>query len=118
MESNFARVVATTAIWGAFAIVMGMVMGNLSDGSLVILSAIFMIGAAGATSAVWAGGRAAGAQSVAAVEKSKRAGSMRVSRIVDSLSDEELDQLRARLEEREETVPLESLLSQRQKQQR
>jgi len=43
----------------------------------------------------------------------KRGASDRVSRLVESLSDEELAHLRARLSEQERMVPLEDLLHQR-----
>src|SRR5688500_7718265 len=117
MENNFARVVATIAIWGAVAIVLGIVTGSLTGVTLLIFGVFLAMAAGASTMSIWNGGREASSHSVeTAAEKSKRVGSMRVSRIVDSLSDEELDQLRARLEEREETVPLESLMSRRQKQ--
>jgi hypothetical protein len=104
-----ARVLATMFVWGGVSI-----LGSFTDvtgGFAVMMIAILAFAAMMSTRAVWGiGGQSADTQ--AQLEKAKRVGSMRLGRIVDSLSDDEIAELRMRLMGNdEEVVPLDSLLS-------
>ncbi len=111
MVSNFTRLIATACIWGMTPlIILAATDSAVRDLNAVILVAIVMFAAAFSTRAVW-NNVTETAQTMA--EKSKRTGSRRVNRLMDGLSDDELDELRSRLSGDGEMVPLESLIQQR-----
>lgn len=106
--ANLAKMLVTFFIWGmAPLIVIAATDQAVRDINAVIVVTVVMLAAAMGTRAVWT----SDALTVEAqTEKSKRVGSRRVRRLMDSLSDDELDELRARLGEDGEVVPLDSLL--------
>jgi hypothetical protein len=121
------RMVVTIVLW----IIIGVVLANatvMSSGSIVPLTLIMMIGGALTTRVVWNGTlglsaedrRAAYHDQVAASsEKAKRTN--RVSRMLDGLSDDELDELRTRLmaeQDGEINTTLEELLAEREERRR
>ncbi len=112
MVSNVARLIATSVIWIALPFIVEATQGSVDGGGMIPLVAIIMITAAGSTHSIWTAG-ARGALDVSD-EKAKRTGSARVRRMIDTLSDEELDELRARLSASETPVPLETLLARRE----
>lgn len=108
MNSNLTRLIATAIIWTALtAIVMtGMLMNT--DMNFIILAIIFGAGVVG-TISVWESAKNDAAQEA---EKTKRRG--RVDRLLDGLSDAELDDLRARLGASDgEVLGLDDLLAER-----
>lgn len=112
MVSTIARVIATGVIWAMTPlIILAATDTAVRDMNAVILVAIVMIAAALSTRSVW---NADPDSALSATEKSKRTGSRRVRRLMDRLSDDELAELRARLSDDGEVVPLDSLLSQQQ----
>lgn len=112
MNGNLARMLATLFIWAGATVMITENNLAITEGNAVLLIGI-LAGIAGlCTLAVWVSGREHDvAQAAAEAEKNKRVGSRRVERLVDSLSEDELDQLRARLQERDDMVPLETLLN-------
>jgi hypothetical protein len=114
MISNFARVVTTAVIWLMLPVIVGMAGNSVEGFNMVMLVAIIGAAAAGSTVAIWNNrGQVVETQE----EKAKRTGSYRVQRFVDHLSDDEVEELRARLGVDNQTVPLETLLA-RQREQR
>lgn len=100
------RLGITLVIWVLLSVVAiaGMDMG---DGNVVPVVMFMAMGAAAATIAIWTASlNAQGTES----EKVKRAGRSRVGRLLDDLDDDELDELRARLET---STTLEEMLSRR-----
>ena len=111
MVSNLAKMLVTFFIWGMTPlIVIAATDSAVRDVNAVIVVAFVMLAAAMGTRAVW---RTDVLTSDASTEKSKRTGSRRVRRSMDSLNDDEMEELRARLGTDGEVVPLESLLQQR-----
>jgi hypothetical protein len=121
------RTVVTIVLW----IIIGVVLANatvMSSGSIVPLTLIMMIGGALTTRVVWNGTLGLSAEdrrdayreeTVINSEKAKRTN--RVSRMLDSLSDDELDELRARLmaeQDGEINTTLEELLAERDQRRR
>lgn len=118
MPSNFARVATSALIWAAVSFVALSMRLSVSGFDAVVMVFLLMAAAAWATRAVWLADTPAMTATTTTpaeeAEKAKRRGSLRVRSLVDSLTDEELDELRARLMERDEQpVPLESLLPRR-----
>lgn len=112
MVSNGSRVIATAFIWFMAALILGILKDSVSSFNLVVLAGMVLLTVGLSTRWVWN----SGAQPVAAEvspEKAKRIEVDRVSRLVESLSDDELDHLRARLSEQERMVPLDDLLRDR-----
>jgi len=112
---NLARLLATAVIWLAS---MGIIIALAVTGSEAlnnfIVVAIIMGTAAGATASIWNaahGEKAALSQS----EKSKRRS--RVERLLDSMDDRELEELRTRLDENVdgEMVTLDEVLAERRR---
>jgi hypothetical protein len=86
----------------------------VKDLNAVILVGLVMLCAAYSTRVIWQ----SGTEAALAPEKTKRIGSRRVNRLVQSLSDDEIEELRARLSSDGEVMPLETLLQQGQDRQR
>lgn len=114
MQSEITRLLTTGFIWIATTLIVVATTqgGVVQDENAVILVAIAMLGAALSTRYVW---RTTEAR-IDEAEKSKRHGSRRVQRLVSSLSDDELEELRARLSADGEVMPLEALLSEQRTQ--
>ncbi len=114
MGNNWARMIATGFIWGAFTLVaVAALMRDVSiDGGPLVLIAAFMIGGTvAATNFIWNG---SGSERAAIeAEKSKRSG--RVDRVLEKMSGAELAELRARLmaDYDGEAVSLDELLAER-----
>lgn len=114
MLTNLSRMLTTAFIWGVTPlIILAATESAVRDQYAVLLVTIVMIVAGASTHAVWKGGDNA---ATAPADKHKRTGSRRVRRLVDSLSDDELDELRARLSADGEVVPLETLLAEQRRQ--
>lgn len=113
MMSTLSRLIATGIIWAMTPlIIVAATDSAVRDGNAVVLVAIVMIAAALSTRSVW---NAIPGGALEAGEKTKRTGSRRVRRLVESLTDDELDELRARLSDDGEVVPLDTLLAQQGK---
>lgn len=118
--SEISKLIATFLIWMSFTIVMTsgtspLNSSDLSGGSAVLAIVFLAIAAGGSTLGIWVG--TAKASREQSDGKAKRTRS-RVGQFMDSLSDDEVAELRARLMvEEDESVPLESLLSQRERRQ-
>ena len=111
-----ARVLATMFVWGGVSILGGFT--DVSGGAAVIMVAILAFAAMGSTWAVWQTDTQ-GSDEQIAVEKSKRTNAPRLSRLIDSLDDDEIAELRLRLMANdEESVPLDTLLSRQRGEQR
>jgi hypothetical protein len=121
------RMVVTIVLW----IIIAVLLANatvMSSGAEVPLALIMMIGGALTTRFVWNGTLGLSAEdrraayreeTVTESEKAKRTN--RVSRLLDTLSDDELDELRARLmaqEDGEINTTLEELLAEREERRR
>lgn len=110
MPNGFTRLVATAGVWAMTPLIIVAATDRaVQDLNAVILVAIVMFGAAYTTRIIWQSGM----ETAVTPEKHKRIGSRRVNRIVDSLSEDELDELRGRLSADGEVMPLETLLKQR-----
>ena len=113
MNNTEARVMATFFIWAAITIiaVAAMVAHISVDGFVGIVLAMILVGSAsGATNAIWKGTRVDDEQSA---EKSKRRNN--VDRVLERLTDREIEDLRARLigESDGEAVSLDELIGRR-----
>ncbi len=112
-SSQAARTLSTLIIWAAVTILgIGALVNAtfLDSGAVVVIMILLVVGAAGATQAVW---RSPAASSQMEAEKAKRRG--KVDRMLDRLSEDEIEDLRARLmaESDGEQVSLEELLEAR-----
>jgi hypothetical protein len=86
----------------------------VNSGDAVFMTVVVALAAAWATRSVWLAGMTAVQQQAQADEKSKRSGSPRVRKLVEALSEAELDELRERLAlPDDEPVSLQSLLPRR-----
>lgn len=94
MNDTEARVGGTFFIWVAFTVVsVASIVNSEVIGGFLFLIMILLVGAAvSATQAVWKG---AGADKRGESEKSKRQD--RLDKVIAKLSDEDIDELRARL---------------------
>jgi hypothetical protein len=113
MSNNEAKLVATLGVWTAFTIVAVTAMiRDLQMSSFMgaFLALLLVAGAVVATGFVW---RAPAADEIEASEKSKRR--TRVDRMVDRLSHQELEELRARLMADGEQVSLDELMQYRER---
>jgi hypothetical protein len=111
--NSVAQVLATLFIWGASSAMVTAfsIQNNVSGFNFVILIAIVMASAVSATRFVWRGPAAAAVEAAySSSEKTKRAANQRLQRVMNSLSDDEIAELRARLSADDEMVPLESLM--------
>ncbi len=113
MRNNEAKVLSTFFIWFAFTMVSMTAMIrdiHLEGLGAIGLAVLLVAGAVLATQFVWAGNSISAAE---ADEKAKRR--TRLDRVMDYLSDDELEELRARLttESDGEQVSLEELLGAR-----
>jgi len=110
--NSISRVIATGIIWAALTI-LGVAMMvthvEMSGGMLAFMMTILVIGATIGTAAIWKGGdpEISAHQSS---EKAKRRS--RVDRLMNDLTDHDLEELRSRLmdENDEDRVPLEDLI--------
>ena len=106
------KLAATFIIWTAFTIIMTTGHSPLAEatgGAAVMMTVVLAIAAAVSSVAVWQGGEQNTLKREAA-EKAKRTRT-RVGRFVDTLSNEEIAELRARLTADDgEVVPLDDLL--------
>jgi len=113
------KLAATFIIWTAFTIIMTTGHSPLAEatgGAAVMMTVVLAIAAAASSVAVWQSGEQNALKREAA-EKAKRTRT-RVGRFVDTLSNEEIAELRARLTADDgEVVPLDALLSQQGKSQ-
>lgn len=94
MDRIKAQVLATFIIWISFVLIM--IYGrypNVQEGNAVFLSAVMIFGVVLATTAVWAFPARQGAVEEAA--KAKRRS--RIERMLDEMSEQDLEELRARL---------------------
>lgn len=110
---NLARLLATAVIWMAVTGIMISMAVTNTDINFIIVAIVMGTGA-GATASIWNashGEKAALSQS----EKSKRRS--RVERLLDSMDDRELEELRARLDENVdgEMVTLDEVLAERRR---
>lgn len=111
--NNISRVFATGFIWAALTILgVGIMVSHATNdgGALVFMVSVLIIGATIATSAVWKSD-ATHATALEHAEKTKRRS--RVERMMDNLSESDMDELRYRLmntEHNEDPVTLETLL--------
>ncbi|MBZ0281251.1 MAG: hypothetical protein K8L97_10965 [Anaerolineae bacterium] len=113
MPDNLARLLATVSIWAA---ALGIMIAMAVTGQEInfIIVAIVMGTSAGATATIWGNthnDRSAERES----EKSKRRS--RVERMLESMDDRELEELRARLDENVdgEMVTLDEILAERRR---
>lgn len=113
MVSNGSRVIATGFIWFMAALILGILRDSVSSFNLVVLAGMLLLTVGLSTRWVWNSGAQPATAEETSAEKAKRIEADRVSRLVDSLSDDELDHLRARLSEQERMVPLDDLLRDR-----
>jgi hypothetical protein len=113
MRENM-RLYATLAIWFAFMVMITVIfvasdaVSNAEPNTAVFIALIFAMAAAISTAAVWisgifGGGRGEAARSNAGRAKRKRVDPEILSRLVEGLNDEELDELEMLLISREET---------------
>jgi hypothetical protein len=113
MRENM-RLYATLAIWFAFMVMTTVIfvasdaVSNAEPNTAVFIALIFAMAAAISTAAVWISGifgdsRGEAARSSASRAKRKRVDPEILSRLVDGLNDEELDELEMLLIAREET---------------
>mgnify|MGYP001175484672 CR=1 FL=1 len=113
MVSNWSRVISTIFVWLMGVTIIHTTRQPFGGGfETVMIVAMVIAGLILSTRWIWLSGTHV-ATTEKLAEKGKRGASDRVSRLVESLSDEELAQLRARLSEQERMVPLEDLLHQR-----
>ncbi len=110
---SLAKLAAIFFIWTAFTIIMtagNSPLSNATGETAVIMTVVLAIAAAGSTAAVWQSKEPVQPQEQSS-EKAKRTRT-RVGKFMDSLGEEELAELRARLgAEDGETVPLERLMT-------
>jgi hypothetical protein len=95
MNNMEARVLATFFVWTAFTIIVVAAMVshiNVDAFAGIVLTIILAGSASGATSAIWKGGKA---DEEGSAEKAKRRNN--VDRVLERLSDQEIEDLRARL---------------------
>ncbi|MBC7869983.1 MAG: hypothetical protein H7Y09_04030 [Chitinophagaceae bacterium] len=114
------RLAATIFIWLMLAGGVTVLIGNsfmMSDDSVRILAmmfAVFGVITAAATRFIWNGTLGLNSIDQAQAEKSKRSADTRVSKLLASLTDDELDDLRQRLSAQDgELVSLNDLLQER-----
>jgi|GEM_PF-1776788 len=121
------RLAATIFIWLMLAGGVTVLIGNsfmMSEGAvstLTVMFAIFGIVTAAATRFIWNGtlGLSSSDQAQAQAEKSKRSVDSRVRKLLASLDDNELDDLRQRLSAQDgELVSLDDLLQERNRRSR
>ena len=117
--NSVTKLAATFIIWTAFTIIMttgNSPLAQATGGSAVMMTVVLAIAAGASSIAIWQGGEKSNSKHVA-VDKAKRTRT-RVGRFVDTLSDDEIAELRARLTAEDgEVVPLDDLLSQQGKRQ-
>src|SRR5262249_24104399 len=97
MRDSEARVLSTFFIWAALTVIVVTAMlahVEMSNFTGVALGVILAISAGASTSAIWKGGNAA-SEVESSTEKTKRR--MKVDRVLNRLSDQEIEDLRARL---------------------
>lgn len=121
------RLAATIFIWLMLAGGVTVLIGNsmlMSDDSVLILAAMFAVFGvitAAATHSIWNStlGVNSADQEQAQAEKSKRSADSRVSKLLASLDDNELDDLRQRLSAQDgELLSLDDLLQERNRRSR
>lgn len=113
MGTNLTRLIATVVIWTALTAIVMTGMLTHMDMNFIVLAIILGAGMV-STMAVWDHKSDTASQ---AAEKNKRRG--RVDRLLDGLSDTELNDLRARLDGSDgEMIGLDDLLTEQSRQQR
>ncbi len=108
MDDNTTKLSATAVIWTAFAVILIGAFVTLSSYGwipIVIVIVLMTMAALAGTRMIWRGY----ATSVVEVRKAKRRS--RVERVLDSMDEGELEELRARLTSDGEVVSLDDILS-------
>lgn len=117
---SLTKLAANFIIWAAFAFIMTASNSPLSEATgdaAVIMTIVLAIAAAGSTAAVWQS-KEPHQSSEQSSEKAKRTRT-RVGKFMDSLGDDEIAELRARLVADDgETVPLERLMAEQESRRR
>lgn len=117
---SFAKLTAIFIIWTAFTVIMTAGNSPLAEATgdaAVIMTVVLAIAAAGSTAAVWQS-KEPHQSSEQSSEKAKRTPT-RVGKFMDSLGDDEIAELRARLVADDgETVPLERLMAEQESRRR
>lgn len=104
------KMITTAFIWLVMPMTISSLPSDIGGGDLSMLTISFLIGVVLATRFIWRAGNESMPQ-MSELEKAKRVGSPRIARLMNTLNDQEMEELRARLAyEQEETVPLEDLI--------
>jgi len=115
MTDNELRISTLGVIWGAYTVIMVAALAaaqTIGSGMILVLAVLLAMVAMGATRVTW---RYSTSGALAESEKAKRFS--RVEQFMQNLSDQELDELRARLTENVdgEMVSLEDVLAERRR---